>query len=141
MHEMRPSGKLDLLRSFEGYVESFILSDMAHKLTTDYVTDFRDWIPPVEQPDVDEEETGNRRKKKNKQNKVGLLYNLSFSKEDIIMKSVDQVISDGRKSVTVNTGEKVVNVGIEDDVKLKDATKFEWIFFKSPYEQERGGTF
>ena len=90
---------------------------------------------------MDDEETGTRRKKKKKQNEVGLLYNLSFSKEDIIMKSVDEVVSDGRKSVTVNKGEKVVNVGIEDDVKLKEATKFEWIFFRSPFEQERGGTF
>ena len=48
MHEMRPDGKMDLLRSFEGYMESFILSDMEHKLTTDYVTDFRNWEPPIE---------------------------------------------------------------------------------------------
>ena len=43
MHEMRPTGRMDLLRAFEGYVESFILSDMEHRLTTDYVTDFRNW--------------------------------------------------------------------------------------------------
>ena len=48
MHEMRPDGKMDLLRSFEGYMENFILSDMEHKLTTDYVTDFRNWEPPKE---------------------------------------------------------------------------------------------
>ena len=53
MHEMRPDGKMDLLRSFEGYMESFILSDMEHKLTTDYVTDFRNWEPPKE---IEEEE-------------------------------------------------------------------------------------
>ena len=40
------------------------------------------------------------------------------------MREIDQVVSDGRKTVTVNTGEKVVNVGLEPDLKLRDATKF-----------------
>ena len=66
---------------------------------------------------------------------------MSFSKEDIIMREIDQVVSDGRKTVTVNTGEKVVNVGLEPDLKLRDATKFEWIFFKSPFNEDKGGTF
>ena len=57
------------------------------------------------------------------------------------MGSVDQVVSDGGKSVTVNIGEKVVNTGLEDDVMLQDATQFEWIFFRSPFDQEKGGTF
>ena len=38
------------------------------------------------------------------------------------MKDIDKVVNDGRKTVTVNTGEKVVNVGLEPDLKLKDAT-------------------
>ena len=122
MHEMRPSGKMDLLRSFEGYVESFILSDMEHRLTTDFVTDFRDWQPPVEEEPEEDEQEGNRRKKKRRQREKGLLYNLSFSKEEILMGSVDEVVSDGGKTVTVNIGEKVVNAGIEDDVQLRDAT-------------------
>lgn len=38
------------------------------------------------------------------------------------MRDIDKVVNDGRKTVTVNTGEKVVNVGLESDLKLKDAT-------------------
>ena len=38
---MRPNGKIDLFRSFEGYVENLVLSNKEHELTTDYVTDFR----------------------------------------------------------------------------------------------------
>ena len=41
MYDMRPNGKIDLFRSFEGYVENLILSNKEHELTSDYITDFR----------------------------------------------------------------------------------------------------
>ena len=130
MHEMRPSGKMDLLRSFEGYVESFILSDMEHKLTTDFVTDFRDF--KVEVKEGEEVEEGE---------KEGLLFNLSFLKSEILVNDVDEVMNDGAKALTVNEGLKVMNRGTEEDVALRDATAYEWIFFRAPTGRPLGGTF
>ena len=133
MHEMRPSGTMDLLRSFEGYVESFILSDQEHELTTDFVTDFRTLEVEVAegQEEVEDEED---------KELVGPLFNLSFLKKNIMLRDIDEVVNDGDKALTVNQGEKVLNKGLEGDVELRDATAFEWVFFSPPTARSLAGT-
>ena len=133
MHEMRPTGKMDLLRSFEGYVESFILSDQEHQLTTDFVTDFRHLKAEVAVgEDGEEDEEGEL---------VGPLFNLSFLKSEVVLNDVDEVVNDGDKALTVNEGEAVLNKGTEGDVLLRDATAYEWVFFQPPTGESLGGTF
>ena len=102
MHSMRPTGKLDLFRSFEGYVESFILDNKEHQITnTDarYLTDFRSLRLSND-----------------------TLLNLSFLRSDIEMLE----------------GTMALNRGIEENVLLRNANSYEWIFFEMPNGQTSG---
>ena len=114
MHEMLPSGKMDLLKSFDGYVESFIVSTMEHKLagkSDNYINDFSG-LKAREDDDDDIE--------------GDILFNINFSK--------DKIVTEGDKT-------KVLNKGSESDLEIKGAKNYEFVFFEPPYDKSHRGTF
>ena len=113
MHEMLPSGKMDLLKSFDGYVESFIVSTMEHKLagkSDNYINDF----------------SGLKAREDNDDDIEGdILFNINFSK--------DRIVTEGDKT-------KALNKGSESDLEIKGAKNYEWVFFEPPTDQSLRGT-